>query len=240
MGAETRPSQKASVGKPLKVAPLEGHRLWSETYDADPNPMLALEFRIVSGMTGNLLGKLFLDLGCGTGRWLAEARRQGARILGVDLCRDMLVQAERKAGLAGRVALADVRRLPVPDSSADVALCAFCLAYLESLFTVMQELGRAVKPGGEVVTSDLHPQTHSRGWTRSFRSGSQVYEIEQHPYSARELLDAGHRAGLKLEELVEARFAEPEREIFRRAGREHLFEELREIPAVLIARWKRR
>jgi hypothetical protein len=39
---------------------------------------------------------------------------------------------------------------------------------------------------------------------------------------------------------VEARFGEPERELFVRAGKEQLFDEIQRIFAVLIAGWRRR
>jgi hypothetical protein len=39
--------------------------------------------------------------------------------------------------------------------------------------------------------------------------------------------------------LIEPCFDEPEREIFRRAGKAGLFEQVRHIPAVLLGRWTR-
>ncbi len=51
---------------------------------------------------------------------------------------------------------------------------------------------------------------------------------------------AAHRAGLAPEWSIHACFGEPERQLFRRAGREHRFEEVKQIPAVLITSWCRR
>jgi len=54
-----------------------------------------------------------------------------------------------------------------------------------------------------------------------------------------ELLTLAGRAGLELEELCEPGFGDTQREIFRAAGKEALFEEVRGLPAVLAARWRR-
>jgi hypothetical protein len=43
-----------------------------------------------------------------------------------------------------------------------------------------------------------------------------------------------------LEETREPGFGEPERAIFVEAGKPELFEEVREIPAVWLARWRKR
>ena len=235
MGAQDRESAQAAAGKPLRVSPLEGHRLWAHTYYAELNPLLALERRTLAPMLGALRGLAFLDVACGTGRWLDATLG-----VGIDLCREMLFQARSKPGVAGRVAQADMRRLPFRDRCADLVLCAFTLAYVEPLERAMAELARVIRPGGQLIASDLHPQGYRQGWTRSFRSGPQVYEIEHHSYTAEEWIAAAQDAGLDLEQLLEPCFGEPERSIFLRAGREPLLDRALDVPAVLIARWRRR
>jgi malonyl-CoA O-methyltransferase len=228
----------ASTG-PLKLSPLEGHRIWAETYDTDPNPLLLLEFRTVSGRLGDLQGKPFLDAGCGTGRWLVEAQARGARVFGADLCPEMLEIARSKPGLDGRLASADLRKLPVNDGCAEVVMCAFALGYVTPLDAAVCELARAVRRGGSVFITDLHPKGHEAGWTRSFRRGRLKAEIASHVHAVKSLLEAGRGAGLELRELVEPHFGEAEREVFRRAGKEAFFDDAARIPAVLVAHWRR-
>jgi ubiquinone/menaquinone biosynthesis C-methylase UbiE len=239
MGAQDREPPEAEGRKPLRVASLEGHRIWSQTYDDSPNPMLALEARILAKRLVDLTGKRFLDVGCGSGRWLVEAQARGAAIVGLDACPEMLAVARAKLGTGVPFIQADIRRLPVRCCCADVVLCAFSLAYAPPLEEVIEELRRAARPGGSVIITDVHPSGLRSGWTRSFRNGSEVYEIEHQPYTIEELAAAGRSAGLDLQELLEPRFDEPEREIFRRAGREDFFGQASAIPAVVVARWRR-
>ncbi len=221
------------------VSASEAYRRWAPTWDADATALVALESRYLASMLADLHGARFLDVACGTGRWLLHARAQGATVAGVDFCREMLLEARTKPQIRGKLALADARLLPVPDGWADTVLMALALGHIEPLDAVIRELARAARIGGSVLVSDFHPDAAQRGWKRTFRRGGEVYEIENHPYTAEQLARAARSAGLELEELQEPCFGEPEREIFVRAGKHHLFDEARGIPAALIARWKR-
>ena len=209
------------------LSPLEGHRLWASTYDEEPNPLLALEFRMLSEHFGNLAGRRFIDVACGTGRWANYALQQGARVVGIDLCREMLLHCR------AATVLADAARLPLPDEASDITVCAFAIGYMES---PMAELARITKPGGSIFVSDVHPEALEHGWTRSFRRGAEVYQIEHRRYGLPELL---HTSGLKLVRLLEPRFGDPERAIFRRAGKDAEFDEAGQAAAIYIAHWIR-
>ena len=222
-----------------RASVVEGHRVWSATYDSDPNPLLSLEFRMTAHLLGDLRGRRFVDIACGTGRWLMEARRRGANAVGVDLCREMLLMGAEKPGSEGRLAEADMRCLPLRDGCADMLMCAFSLGYISGLEGAMTQLARVARPGGRLILTDVHPEGIRRGWTRSFRCGEHIYELQNHAHSERQWIKAGHRAGLTLEQWIEPRFDDPERAIFRQAGKEALFEAASDWPAVLIAVWRR-
>ena len=222
------------------VEPLEGYRLWAETYDDDPNPLLALEHRILLGELVSLRGKRVLDVACGTGRWMATAQRQEATSFGIDRSNEMLCQAERKDQLAGRLVLADACRLPIADEALDLVICSFALGSMASVRVTIAELSRVTRDGGRVIISDLHPDTAKLSWRSTFRDGARVYEVAQHRYEVKECLEAGWEAGLQLARHLEPRFGEPERAIFQRAGRDRAFESARRVPAMSILIWKRR
>ena len=221
------------------VESLEGYRLWAETYDDDPNPVLALEHRVLLSELRSLAGKCVLDVACGTGRWMATAQRRGATSFGIDLSTEMLCQAERKDQLAGRLALADAQCLPIADAAVDIVVCSFALGSMASVRAAIAELRRVTKYGGKVIVSDLHPDTAQLPWRSTFRNGTRVYEVAQHRYDVDEYLQAGREAGLQLLRRLAPQFGEPEREIFQRAGREGELESARRVPAVSILIWER-
>ena len=216
---------------------IEGYRLWSADYDEGPNPLLALEMRILSERLGALDGLRVLDAGSGTGRWMAEVASRGARVFGIDTCREMVLKAARKPGLGGRSALADIRRIPLLNDVFDLSLSSFTVGYLPSPEPAFRELARVAR---RVIVSDLHPKAARAGWTRSFRVGNRSYEFVHYEHSIEELDGYARSAGLVPEWCIEAAFGEPEREIFRHAGKDDAFEKTRDIPAVLINSWRRR
>jgi ubiquinone/menaquinone biosynthesis C-methylase UbiE len=218
----------------MPVTALEGYRIWSRQYDRDPNPLLSLEMRTLAGKLEPLAGRRVLDAGSGTGRWMAWAEAHGANVFGVDLCREMVIEAANKPGLRGRSVIADVRELPIQNEWADTVICSFTLGYVPAIESVFRELARVAR---RVIVSDLHPEAARRGWTRSFRTGDRVYQLEHHCHSRKEMAIAAKSAGLAPVWQVEATFGDPEREIFRRAGKSAAFESVREIPAVLITAW---
>jgi ubiquinone/menaquinone biosynthesis C-methylase UbiE len=227
------------VSMRVKLSPIEGYRLWAETWESDPSAIVALESRWLSRWFADLRGKVVVDLSCGVGRWLAHAKSLGAIVFGTDLCLEMLDKAAKKPGLAGRLALADTRHLPLADGCADVVLCALSLGHMAPVESAMSELVRVVAPGGSLIVSDFHPDAAQRGWKRTFRNNGQLYEVETNSYRKEQLIRCALRGGLVLQGLREACFDDPEREIFRRAGKDDLFDRVRGLPAVLLARWTR-
>jgi len=106
---------------------------------------------------------LVVDVCCGTGD-LAVAvlqRWRWARVLACDVSRPMLVRAGGKLG-AGRlarragVAEADALALPLADTSADAATCAFGVRNLADEAAGLAEMVRVVRPGGRVVVLEFH------------------------------------------------------------------------------------
>jgi SAM-dependent methyltransferase len=223
----------------MRVTAIEGHRTWAAGYDAGPNPLLALETRLLVERLSPLRASRFLDVACGTGRWMLWARQSGARVFGIDFCPEMLAEASRKPCLAGCLSLGDACRIPVADGAAGLTISSFALGYLPSPHPAIAEMARVTRTGGRIILSDLHPSALEAGWTRSFRSGGQVYEIDHHCHSIASCEAAAESCGLTLDWRLEASFAEPEREIFRRAGKDSLFPELSRIPALFALCWIR-
>jgi SAM-dependent methyltransferase len=218
----------------IELAAPEAYRLWSSSYDDSTNPLLALEMRVLREHLNPLPDRTFLDVAAGTGRWAEFAMSRGASVIGLDLSPNMLAVAARKPSLAGRLAVADMRALPVGDAAADVAACCFALGYVESVMSTLAELSRVARA---VVVSDLHPVAVAAGWSRSFRSGSEVYQIRSYPHTLAEIDSAARAAGLEKRWQLDAHFEEQEREFFQAAGKEDQFAAAQQIPAIFVRCW---
>jgi arsenite methyltransferase len=112
-----------------------------------------------------------LDLGCGRGLLLVGAARHltTGKAVGVDIWLPRAVSGNREAsaienaaaeGVAARVELrnADIRQLPFPDASFDIALSNFVLHEMNTAADrakMLTEILRVLKPGGRLLLIDF-------------------------------------------------------------------------------------
>jgi malonyl-CoA O-methyltransferase len=221
------------------IDPFTGHQLWAEVYDAFPNPLLALEQRELSRWLGSLEGLSVADIGCGTGRWMRQAWSLRARsVVGIDFSPKMIAQAAQKPDLSGNLILADIGRMPLKSFSLDLVVCGFVLGYLPALDGVVKEIHRILKPNGSLFCSDFHPSAHGHGWKRAFKSAGQNIEIANTHRPPAEIestfgkhFNLQRQAGLELDE--------SERSLFQKAEKLELFEQAKNIPAVILFHWRK-
>src|SRR4051794_37314324 len=217
----------------------EAYQLWAPTYDSNPNPLLALEARLLSDLLDAFPHEMVVDVGCGTGRSIDRFPQPGIEIFGADRCIEMLAQGSRKPGLNGRLVQADAATLPFRDAVADITLCSFAASYFLDLSCAFAEIARVTKTCGIVILSDLHPCALERGWRRSFRVDDVSYEIAGATYSDHEFEAALDKSGLRLVTQVDSGFSQKERPLFVSARREHLFIEASGTPAVRIGVYRK-
>jgi ubiquinone/menaquinone biosynthesis C-methylase UbiE len=226
---------------PLLLGVREGYEQWAPNYDQSPNPLVAREKRYLDLLLPQLRGKKVLDLACGTGRWLESAQAGGAEFAaGVDSSNAMLRIAAGKCSVQGKLAQADCMRLPFRPSVFDFSICSFAVGHIQDLRTMAHELASVMKPGGEVTTSDVHPEAYARGWRTGFRDVHRALQIQVFPRTAEEIVQAFYSGGFECLTYTSLCLGEPERPIFIRANREHAFQEACRIPAVLVCRFKLR
>jgi cytosine/adenosine deaminase-related metal-dependent hydrolase/ubiquinone/menaquinone biosynthesis C-methylase UbiE len=208
----------------------------SSVYDAEPNPMLSLEQRFLQRLLPPVRGLDVMDIGCGTGRWLADLAGQDPRsLVGLDFSREMLSQARRKLGSSASLVLADCSNIPFPRSSADVILCSFLASYLSDFTRFAQQIRRLLRRGGSLFLSDLHPVTAARlGWRRGFKVNGTAIDIATHPRPIPEVVDSFARLGIEVETLLEPHFGNPESELLKRAGKIEAFKAASGLPAIYI------
>lgn len=98
-----------------------------------------------------------VDIGCGTGYFAAEARKQRPnwRLLGVDRAQGMCARAQQHcSALVG-----DASHLPLADGSVDGAVSSLCYQWVEDCGTAFAELARVLKPQGKSVLATLGAET---------------------------------------------------------------------------------
>ena len=135
----------------------------SAGYDADAGGgLFATDEPVVAEYLARREPGVALDAACGTGRFAEFLASRGHRVIGVDSSPDMLALARQRVPGA-KFHLAGLDRLPLPDDSVDVIVCALALEHVASLDPVLAEFARVLRPGGDLVISDVHHELVTRG-----------------------------------------------------------------------------
>jgi cytosine/adenosine deaminase-related metal-dependent hydrolase/SAM-dependent methyltransferase len=218
------------------VTPAEGYRLWANTYDDEPNPMVSLEQRILGPLLPPLVDLDVLDLGCGTGRWLKALQGAGARsLLGLDSSPEMLVLAQSKLAGVANLVCADCGSVSLEASSADVILANFVLSYVEDVVRLVGAASRALRPGGSLFITDIHPETAAAlNWRRGVPREEGFQEIRTHRRTIEEVISVCEKVNLNVALVLESRFGDEERLIFEKNGKQEYFHQIRGLPAIYI------
>jgi SAM-dependent methyltransferase len=175
----------------------EGYDRWSETYDATPNPVVALDRRYTLAALDPRAGERVLDAGCGTGFHLIRLSQSHARSLGLDFSRGML-RVARKAAPQAFLAQADLNRgFPIRPGVFDALLSALVSEHLLDLRSFFAEAFAALRSGGRLVFSAFHPELALAGVEANFERDGTEYRLGAARYTVGEYLnhiaDAGFR-----------------------------------------------
>ena len=135
----------------------------SAGYDADAGGgLFATDEPVVAEYLASREPGVALDAACGTGRFAEFLATRGHQVIGVDSSPHMLSYARQRVPGAG-FHVAELDRLPLPDDSVDVIVCALALEHVPRLDPVVAEFARVLRPGGDLVISDVHHEVITRG-----------------------------------------------------------------------------
>jgi SAM-dependent methyltransferase len=145
------------------VSTVTAYGQYSARYDAEAGGgLFATDEPVVAEYLDGREPGVALDAACGTGRFAEFLAERGHRVIGVDSSPDMLAHARSRVP-DGEFHLCELDRLPLPDNSVDVIVCALALVHVPRLTPVLAEFARVLRPGGDLVISDVHHELITRG-----------------------------------------------------------------------------
>lgn len=115
--------------------------------------------RLVREALHPAVGEYILDVGCGPGfyaRELIDEVGEKGSVVAVDASPDMLALARQRCEGHTNVTFkeGDATALPVGDREFDAALCVQVMEYVPDPTRALEEMHRALRPGGRVVVWD--------------------------------------------------------------------------------------
>jgi ubiquinone/menaquinone biosynthesis C-methylase UbiE len=107
-------------------------------------------------------GNRVLELGCGTGKWLAVLGTTGREVTGIDASTEMLEHA--RAAVQGDLRHGVAEALPWPDGAFDAVFCINALHHFRDPPRALAEAFRVLGPGGSFLTIGLDPHERRDRW----------------------------------------------------------------------------
>ena len=153
-------------------------------------------------------GDTVLEVGAGTGNFLALFREVAARLVAVDLTPAMLYRAREHEVL--HLVAGDGRRLPLRSQSVDLATSAQAIHHVRDPVEVVKELRRVTRPGGRVLLVDqvaTEKYEEAAMMTELERARDPSHAVSRPPSAYRMMVGA---AGL---EVVDERVTESEQRL---------------------------
>jgi ubiquinone/menaquinone biosynthesis C-methylase UbiE len=181
------------------------YRQWADGYDAQMRyeeefggGMFAGAEIVIREILDARPAGVALDAACGTGRVAQYLHARGHHVVGIDSSPDMLAVARK------RLPDADFREgvledLPLPDASVDVAVTMLALCHVPDLDTVMAQFARVLRPGGDLLISDMHAEQVFRGSVvKALGPGGEPGLVATYRHQPGDYLRAALAAGLRV------------------------------------------
>jgi len=163
---------------------------WSGSYERSPLQAILFDrvhAAIFAAAERGGVPSAVVDVGCGTGRLLREAKRRwpNARVTGVDVSAGMIAEARRRAS-DGLFVVGAAERLPLESGSVDLAVSTMSFHHWTDKAQGVREIARVLAPGGRFILAD-HAAPR---WLRAFGATPTL--------SARERIEVFAEAGLRV------------------------------------------
>jgi SAM-dependent methyltransferase len=106
-------------------------------------------------------GETVLDVACGTGNLAIPAARAGARVTGIDIASNLIVEAKleaRATGLSAAFEVGNAESLPYVDGQFDTTVTMFGAMFAYRPARAAAEMLRVTRPGGRVAMANWTPE----------------------------------------------------------------------------------
>jgi ubiquinone/menaquinone biosynthesis C-methylase UbiE len=125
-----------------------------------------------------------LEVGCGTGRWLAEAIAAGHRAVGLDPSPAMLARARQRAP-AARIVRGRAESLPFACRRFGAVLCIYVVHHLDDAAGFVAEAARVLDGGGMLSVVALAPHDGRDDWyVYDYFEGTREADCARYPTTA--------------------------------------------------------
>ena len=126
-------------------------------------------------------GRNVVEVGCGTGHWLAVLADTGARVHGLDASAEMLAKARSRLPDVELVQ-GHAETLPWPDATFDRVICVNAIHHFGNKRGFVREARRVLAPGGIAMVIGLDPhRAEDRWWVYQYYESALALDRARFP-----------------------------------------------------------
>jgi ubiquinone/menaquinone biosynthesis C-methylase UbiE len=221
---------------PKEHDPAPAYDLWAAAYDNQPgNLMLDLDEQVFGDLLSQskIEGKVIADIGCGTGRhWTKIYGLRPARLIGYDVSAGMLARLKEKFPPAETYQLSGNRLAELADQCCDLVVSTLAIAHIPDPAIALREWDRVLKPGGEVIITDYHPEALAKGGRRTFKHEGKTMAVKNYVHSIDKVRALTKQVGWSEIQFTERVIDDSVRGYYERQNALHLFDEYKDIPII--------
>jgi ubiquinone/menaquinone biosynthesis C-methylase UbiE len=107
--------------------------------------------------------KTIIEVGCGTGRWLADLNLQNIHAIGLDKSRNMIKEA-RKNNISIPLVNGSAVSLPIKNSSFDFVYCVNAIHHFRNTLSFINEAKRILRKNGILAVIGFDPHDEDNEW----------------------------------------------------------------------------
>jgi SAM-dependent methyltransferase len=133
---------------------------YNQRYDVHDFVGIAAALR---SLTQDIAPERILEVGCGTGRWLAELQPVARQAYGLDLSLGMLQQARQRPESLSLLC-GHASHLPFPDAVFDLVYCVNAFHHFPQPRVFIAEARRLLRPGGALAILGMDPHCGPARW----------------------------------------------------------------------------
>ena len=223
-----------SPGK--ETRPDAAYDLWAAAYDHQPgNLMLDLDEIIFANFLQELdLGaRTIADVGCGTGRhWGKMIAAKPAHLIGFDVSAGMLDKLKEKFPSAETYLLANDRLPQLSDKSCDIVISTLAVAHIPEIKGALKEWDRVIKPGGDIIITDYHPDLLAKGAKRTFKHEGKLISVKNYVHPVEAIRETARQLGWKELRFTERVIDESIKSHYEQQNALPVFEKYKGIPII--------
>lgn len=216
--------------------PQKAYDLWATGYDAQPgNLMLDMDEELFSSFLNQITiaGKVVADIGCGTGRhWKKIMQKDPKRLIGYDVSEGMLNKLREKFPNAETHIIKDYRLAELDNNSCDFIISTLAIAHISIIEKALQEWARVLKPGGEIIITDYHPEALAEGGKRTFKYEGRLVAVKNHIHPVEKIRLLARQLRLKELRFTERVIDDSVKGYYERQNALSLFEQFRDVPII--------